>query len=196
MPTLGITGSFGTGKSTVARLFARKGMKVIDADKIAHQVIKKGSREYKKIINLFGRCVLDKGGQINRKKLSQAVFGKRGRLSRLCKIIHPAVINDIKGAIKKAGRRPVAVDAPLLIEAGLTGIVDKIIVVSASRMNQIKRIKQKTNLCRKDILQRIKAQLPLAQKKRLADFIVDNDGSLTYTKRQVDKIWQTIAKKQ
>jgi len=110
--------------------------------------------------------------RINREKLSREVFAKKAHLSRLCKIIHPAVVKDIKGVIKKSGRHSLVVDAPLLIEAGLTDIVDKIIVVSASRINQIKRIKQKTNLCRKDIQQRIKAQLPLAKKKRMADFIV------------------------
>ena len=193
MPVIGITGSFGTGKTTVAKFFAQRGAKVINADKLAHRIIKQGGAEYKKIVRLFGKGVLNRRGEIDRRKMARQVFGHRRALGELCKIIHPPVIKEIKRRIAQAkSPRWVVIDAPLLIEAGLASIVDKLIVVSANQANQIKRLKAKTGLSKKDILQRMKAQLPLEKKQQLADFTVNNNGSLIYTKKQVERIWQEV----
>jgi len=194
MQTLGITGSFGTGKTTVARLFAKFGAQVIDADKLAHKVIKKGSREYKKIVTGFGGDILKLGGEIDREKLARKVFGKSSALRKLVGIVHPAVIMEIKRQLArvKSRKQVVIIDAPLLIESGLSRNLDKLIVVVASRENQINRLKKKTELNTSQILQRIKAQLPLKNKVIIADFIIDNNGSLTYTKKQVKEIWQKL----
>jgi dephospho-CoA kinase len=193
MPVLGITGSFGTGKTTVARLFSRKGARIIDADKLAHAVIRRTRPEYERIVSLFGREILGARGEIDRRKLSRQVFNDRQALKRLNRIIHPAVIKEIKKqADGLKARRWLVIDAPLLIEAGLVPLVDKLVVVVASQSNQIKRLKKKTGISKAGILQRIKAQLPLKRKRQLADFTVDNNGSLTYTKKQVERIWQEV----
>ncbi|MBU4099695.1 dephospho-CoA kinase, partial [Patescibacteria group bacterium] len=147
---LGITGSFGSGKTTVAGIFRSLGAKIIDADKIAHRLIKPRNKIYKKIIDTFGRDILNKNRVIDREKLARIVFNNKLLLKRLNRIIHPEVIGVIKEKIKKYPGKVIILDVPLLIEAGLEKIVDKLIVVTITREEQIKRICKKTGLNRPD----------------------------------------------
>jgi len=189
---IGLTGSFGSGKTTVARLLQSYGSQIIDADKIAASLQKPGSRIYKKIIRAFGSGVLKKDKSLNRQKLAKAVFNNRHLLKKLNRIMHPAVTKIIKSKMRDARAKVIILDAPLLIEAGLKGLVDKLIVVKIKRKQQIERILKKTSLSKSDILKRIKSQLPLKNKVRLADFVIDNRGTVENTKRQVRRIWEKI----
>ena len=189
---LGITGSFGSGKTTVARIFQSFGAKIIDADRIAHRVIKPGRPIYKKIINIFGKDVLNKNRTINRHRLAKIVFNNKNLLKRLNKIIHPQVIRIIKTKIKTTRAKVIVLDAPLLIEARLKNLVDKLIVVKIDRAKQIERLIKKTSLSKKDTLKRIRHQMPLADKVRLADFVIDNSGSIGRTKKQVERFFQKL----
>ncbi len=182
---LGITGGFGTGKSTVAGYFRRFGAKVVDADKIVHDLIKPGSSVYKKIITGFGREMLKKDRSIDRARLARLVFSDRRLLDKLNRIIHPQVIKIMKKEIASARGKIVVLDVPLLFEAGLKRLADKVVVVTASREIQLRRIFKKTSLLEKDILMRIKAQLPLSTKVRRADFVIDNNRTQNWTKKQV-----------
>ncbi|MDP3732366.1 MAG: dephospho-CoA kinase [Candidatus Omnitrophota bacterium] len=185
---LGLTGSFGSGKTTVARIFRPFGAKIIDADKIAHRIIQPRTEIYKKIINTFGKGVLKKNRAIDRNKLARIVFNDKHLLRRLNKIIHPEVIRVIKEEIKFSPGRVVVLDAPLLIEAGLDKMVDKLILVTITREKQIKRICKKTGLSRSDILKRIEAQISQNVKSRFANFIIDNSGTIEKTKKQIKRI--------
>jgi len=189
---LGVTGGLATGKSTVARMFGKLGASVLDADKIAHGLIKPGGPVYKKVISVFGRGILDPNGRINRGRLAGIVFEDKKKLVILNTIVHPEVISKIRSQIKKrAGQgRPYIIDAPLLTEAGLLDMIDMLVVVSTDRKTQIKRAKRRSRISRREIARRIGSQLPLAKKKRLADFIIDNSGSLHSTKKEVNKIWR------
>lgn len=191
---LGITGSYGTGKTTVAKIFRSFGAKVIDADKIAHSLIKPATTAYNKIIAIFGSRILKKDKRIDRAKLSKIVFNNPKLLERLNKIVHPAVIRIIKNELSRASRKVVVLDVPLFFEAGLGGLVDKIIVVKLSRQKQLKRLLKKTSLSRQDILKRINAQMPLSDKIRVADFIIDNSGTIEKTRRQVEKVRRILWK--
>jgi dephospho-CoA kinase len=182
---LGLTGSFGSGKTTVARIFKSFGAKIIDADRIAHCVIQSQTKVYKKIVHTFGRDILKQDKTIDREKLAKAVFNNKNLLKRLNKIMHPEIIRAINKKIKEISRGIIVLDAPLLIEKGLQNLVDKLIVVTITRSKQIERIRRKTNLKRTDILKRIKAQMPLSNKVRLADFVIDNSKTLEETKKQV-----------
>ena len=185
---LGITGSFGSGKTTVAGIFRSLGAKIIDADKIAHRLIKPRNKIYKKIIDTFGRDILNKNRVIDREKLARIVFNNKLLLKRLNKIIHPQVIRVIKEKIKASPERLIVLDAPLLIEAGLEKIADKLIVVTITREKQIKRICKKKGLKRPDILKRIGAQISQNVKSRFANFIIDNSGTIKKTKKQAEQI--------
>jgi len=185
---LGVTGGFGTGKSTVSGLLKSFGAKVIDADQIARRLLDPGTREYKRVVALFGREILKKDKRIDRAKLGGIVFSDRRLLKRLNDIIHPSVISRIIKEIKASRRTIVVLDAPLLIEAGLKKIVDKLIVVLANRANQISRIQRSTFLKKPEILKRINAQMPLSAKVSLADFVIDNNGAIRDTRKQVKDI--------
>jgi len=191
---LGITGSFGSGKTTVAKMFASHGARLIDADKIAHNVIKPGNIAYKRIITDFGKNILNKNKEINRGKLARIVFNNQRLLKRLNNIVHPQVIRIIRKQIETSKSKLIVLDVPLLIEAGLEKIVDKIIVVKTNKEKQIERIQSKTSLGRKDIFKRIRFQIPQNVKLRLADFIIDNSGTIKETRKQVMQIRRQLWK--
>jgi len=185
---IGLTGSFGSGKSTVAGIFSCLGAEIIDADKIAHCLIMPGRGIYKRIIRAFGKGILREDNTIDRNRLADIVFNDRDALRALDRIVHPQVIAIIKNKIKASHRKVIVLDAPLLIEAGLTDVTDKLVVVKASREKQIERIRKKTSLSETDILKRIRRQVPLRKKLCLADFVIDNSGSVGKTKKQVEQI--------
>ena len=189
---IGITGSFGSGKSTVAGIFKKSGACVIDADSLAHECLRPGSAAYKKIISIFGKGVLCVNKTIDRRRLGEVVFDDHRRLLKLNSIIHPEVIREIRRRVRAAKSGLVVLDAPLLIEAGLQRQVDKVVVVTANQINQVKRLQRRCSLDRAGILKRINSQIPLKKKISIADFVIDNDGSLAQTKKQVDEIRRVL----
>lgn len=191
---LGITGSFGSGKTTVARMFKSLGASCLDADKIYHQLIKPGTLVYKRIVSAFGREILVKNKQIDRRRLAKLVFGQDEALKRLSRITHPAIIRKMKLELCRLkrikGRAIIVIDAPLLIEAGKISMADKLIVVKTSRRNQIARCRKNLRSSRDEIIKRIKVQVPLKKKINLADYVIDNNATLKDTREQVKHIWK------
>ncbi len=185
---IGLTGSFGSGKSTVSGILAAYGAKIIDADKIAASCLTPGSEIYGKVISVFGDKAIGKGKEIDRLALAKIVFNDTKLLRKLNGIVHPEVIRIIKSRMNSKKKGVIVLDAPLLLEAGLKNAVDKLIVVTINRDTQVKRLLKKTSLKKADILKRIKSQIPLRAKTRLADFIIDNSGSMLETKRQVKRL--------
>lgn len=169
---IGITGSFGAGKTTIAEMFKRLGAKIIDCDRIVHSLIDRKMRL----------------------QLSKFVFNHKAYLNRLNRIIHPVVIKMIKEEIENLREKNnvIILDAPLLIETGLSRICNITICVKTNLNTQILRVTRRTNLSREDILKRIRCQLPLNKKLKRADFIIDNNKTLAQTKKQVEKIWEKI----
>jgi len=191
---LGLTGSFGSGKTTVARIFKSFGAKIIDADRIAHSLIKPDTKIYKKITNTFGNDILNKDRSINRNKLANIVFNNKNLLKILNEIIHPEVAKIIKSKIKNSGSKIIILDAPLLIEAGLKNLVDKLIVVKIAKRKQIERIQHKIGLTKLDILKRIKSQISQNVKSRFANFVIDNSSTIEKTKKQAETIRRLLWK--
>ncbi|MDO8661999.1 MAG: dephospho-CoA kinase [Candidatus Omnitrophota bacterium] len=192
---IGVTGSFGSGKSTVSGILAAYGARIIDADKIAANCLKAGSRIYQKVISAFGDKVIAKDGEIDRAGLAKIVFNDKKLLKKLNHIVHPEVIRMIKAKIDSIKKGVIILDAPLLLEAGLVKAVDKLIVVTIDPDTQIKRLLKKTRLKRADILKRIRSQISQNAKSRFANFIIDNSSSLRSTKKQVlqirRKLWKS-----
>lgn len=191
---IGITGSFGSGKSMLAGLLADRDTLLIDADKIARALLKKGSRTYLKLVNIFGKGILRPDSSIDRRKLSGLVFADKQALRKLNRAVHPQVIREIKDRISRSVKSRVVLDAPLLIEAGLEKICDCVVVVKISRQQQIKRLRKKLGFSANQVSARSAAQLPLSVKLRKADFIIDNSKGLKETRKQVSKIRRLLWK--
>lgn len=191
---LGVTGGFGSGKSTVSGILKTYGAELIDADKLAHSCIASQGKCYKRLIRAFGNKILKNDESIDRAKLGKIVFWNKRLLGRINNIIHPEVIKEIKKRIKRSKSGVIVLDVPLLIESGLKGLVDKLIVVKASRITQIRRALRKGALKKSDILKRINSQIPLRVKSRLADFVIDNSGSITKTRKQVADTWRSLGR--
>lgn len=190
---VGITGNFGVGKTTVADMFRRLGAEIIDADRIAHRIIRPGNFIYKQIIAAFGKKVLS-GTYISRKKLAGEVFSDKQKLKKLNKIMHPEILKIIKERIKKMpANKILLVDAALLIESGLSRDIDKLIVVKCNSNIQIQRL-SKAGLSINQIKRRLRFQLPQKKKIGLADFIIDNSGRRVQTQKQAKETWDKINK--
>ncbi|KPK97692.1 MAG: hypothetical protein AMJ95_07825 [Omnitrophica WOR_2 bacterium SM23_72] len=189
---LGVTGIFGSGKTTVSRYFKSFGADVIGADRIAHRCLSQDAWVRKKIIRAFGKKILDAHGMIIRRKLAEIVFRNKSSLQRLNRILHPVIIRIIKLKLGLSRSRVVVLDAPLLLEAGLKGITDKLVVVTIPKAKQLERLAKRGTLKPEEVLMRTRSQIPQSQKVQLADFIIDNSGSLKKTKRQVKNVWKRL----
>ena len=196
MIIVGLTGGWGTGKTTVARMFARLGAKILDADRISHSLIRPDTKSWKAIVLLFGKDVLNGNRTINRKKLGKIVFENKKYLKKLERIIHPLVVEEITKRLARIKHKSkndlIIIDAPLLIEAGLQKQVDKLIVVKLERKRQIARLLKKSDLSRSQMLKRIALQMPLSRKTAMADYVIDNNRGLKNTANQVRRIWEEI----
>ena len=196
MITIGITGGYATGKTIVANMLEKMGAKVVDADSIALSVMKPHTFVWQKAVSYFGKGILRKDGLINRRKLASIIFEDSKKRRKLNQLVHPSVITEIKRLIKvnakRGGIRVLAVDVPLLFEAGIKGLFDTVIVVSSSAKVQYNRAKRRDKLPSTQILQRIQSQWPLAKKIKQADFVVDNSGNIAETRRQVKEIWNKM----
>jgi len=190
---IGITGSFCTGKSKVASIFRELGAGVIDLDKLAHRALKPKSKSFKEVVKEFGRDILV-NKRIDRLILAGKVFGNKKRITKLNSIIHPVVIKDMLNLLKSSSKRYkiIAIEAPLLFEAGLKKYFDYIIVVKADKNIQIRRAMRKTRISKANVLKRINSQWPIGRKVKLADFIIDNSGSINKTRRQIKEIWEGL----
>ena len=194
----GITGTIGTGKSTVARMFQDLGAYVIDADELARKVVEPGKKAWQDIVGYFGQEVLNENKTINRQKLADIVFNNPEKLQKLNSFVHPEVLKEdqrLTEARKQFDPDGLIVkDIPLLLEANreiAMLLVEKIIVVYASPEIQLKRLTTR-GLKEADARNRIKAQKPVTEKMKLADFVINNDGTLEETRRQVQKIYSQM----
>lgn len=196
MILIGLTGGVATGKSTVAKMFEHCGAIVIDADQLAREVVQPGKPAWRGIIRRFGRSVVNQDRTINRQVLGQIVFHNRTKLRQLERIIHPRVAREQIRLTREAARKDrhavVVYDVPLLFEAGIDKRVDRIIVVTADRETQIARLKKRNGLTRAEALRRIKSQMPLARKKRLANDELDGTSSLKQLVRAVDRMFKKL----
>lgn len=187
---IGITGSLATGKTAVTNLFAEKGAKKVDADEIAHEILREDKGVVKEVIELFGEKILT-DGKIDRRKLAKEVFFNREKLKRYCLIVHPAIIWRIKEEVERSSDWVIALDAPLLIEAEMNNYVDIVVVVTADEKTQIERAKSR-GISEKEAKSIIANQMPLSEKVKFADYIIENSGSLEALKKGVDEVWQNL----
>lgn len=195
---VGLTGGIVGGKSTIASMFKDLGAKIIDADKLGHSVILPHRPAWKKIVNLFGKDILRNNLTIDREKLGKTVFTNQTLLKKLNEITHPEIIKMIKKEIDLVKNtthnqgKILIIDAALIYEAKIDRLMDKIVVVYINEDEQVKRLTERNNLSKEEALQRIKSQIPMKEKVKMADYVIDNSSSLNKTKKQVEKIWEEL----
>jgi dephospho-CoA kinase len=196
MPSFGLTGGIASGKSTVAAIFQELGAAIIDADQIAHELIRAGSPVFAEIVSRFGTEILDASGQVNRKRLGEVVFADAAERAALNAIIHPAIMIRRQELIAGyEGSDPGAVvisDAALIYEAHIEGYFLKIIVAWCRPEQQLERLVSKTGLSREQAERRIVAQMPAEEKRRRADYVIDCSGNIEETKRQVTALYPEL----
>jgi len=200
---VGLTGGIAVGKSTVGEMFAAQGAQVIQADEIAHRLMRPGEPVYQEVVASFGAGILDPDRTVNRARLAELAFGGPGKPSRvqeLNRIVHPAVIRRQEEWMEQVGRRnPHAiamVEAALILEAGMANGFDRLIVVTCQSEQRIQRsahrLKVDQETARREVRRRMAAQLPDEEKVRAADYVIDNSGSLDETGRQVKRIYAEL----
>jgi dephospho-CoA kinase len=196
MLKIGLTGGIASGKSTVSEMLKGKGCTVIDADRVAHDLIRKGNPGYAPVVEAFGPQMLDSAGEIDRKKLGAVVFEDPLLLETLNRILHPEVIRQIVTAWDtihaEQPRAKLLVDASLMIESGFYKCFQYLVVVTCALQQQIDRLMARQGLSEQQARQRISIQIPLEEKVRLANYVIDNSGSLDSTKAQVDNLFDEL----
>jgi dephospho-CoA kinase len=187
---VGLTGNIGTGKSTVAAMLAGFGADVIDADKVAHETMRPGTRVHAQIVDSFGPSILTDDGEIDRRQLGAIVFMNPTALGRLEAIVHPRTIEAIDRRIAATCADVVVIEAIKLIESSLAKKCDSVWVTTCRREQQIKRIMGARDLSRAEARRRVEAQPPQEDKVICADVVIDNAGTLAATQEQVELAWK------
>jgi dephospho-CoA kinase len=198
MLIIGLTGGIAAGKTSVAKMFKKRGARIIDADRIGHEIIKPKTETWQKIVDSFGREILNRNLTVNRGKLGKMVFADPRLLKKLNRLMHPAMTRVIKNEIAKLTLSPslplLILDAAVLFEADWSSLIDKVIVVKASRQNQLRRLKKYKNLSGGEARQRIACQVSREKEMKKADYLIENNGPLRKTEEKAGEIWFHLTK--
>ncbi len=189
---IGLTGGIATGKTTILCLFKQFGAQTVCCDELAHRALRQNTHTYRQIIKLFSKKILDRNKKIDRKRLGEIIFKNKSKRKALEQIVHPFVFSKIFENISKA-RGILVIDIPLLFETGFQRYVDRTIVVWCNEREQVRRLIKRDNISRKQALARIKTQMPLARKKKMADWAIDTIN-LSKGILQANTIWKEIVR--
>lgn len=195
MKRIGLTGGIGSGKSTVARMLADAGFPVVDADKIARQIMEPGSPVLVKVGEVFGADLIGEDGQLNRAELARRAFGSEETTQQLNAITHPAIREESGrqfAAAEAAGAKAAVYDMPLLVEQGLHEQMDLTVVVDVDAEERVRRLVSSRGLDETDARARIARQIGDAERRAAADVVIDNNGSLEELKPQVEALVSEI----
>ncbi|MFI8765996.1 dephospho-CoA kinase [Streptomyces sp. NPDC053792] len=196
MLKVGLTGGIGAGKSEVSRLLVSYGAVLIDADRIAREVVEPGTPGLAAVVAAFGDGVLTAEGTLDRPKLGSIVFADADRLAALNAIVHPLVGARSAELEGRAGTGDVVVhDVPLLTENGLAPLYDLVVVVDASPETQLDRLVRLRGMVESEARARMAAQATRAQRLAVADLVIDNDGPLDALEPQVRKVWDELERR-
>lgn len=195
--TIGLTGGIGSGKSTVTALLRRRGVPVLDADEIVRELQRPGADGLRQLVDAFGPGILEPSGELDRAALGRLVFADPDARRRVEAILHPLVRERMaaeQAAAEARGARILVHDIPLLFEARDPSSFDATVLVYAPPEVQRKRLTEQRGMSAADAEARIAAQLPMAEKRRRATYVIDNTGSLEELESEVDRVWAEIAR--
>ncbi len=192
---VGLTGGIATGKSTVTQMFKSVDIPVVETDKIARDMLRKGTEGYEEVVTAFSSSILLTNNDINRKKLAMIVFSNPQRRKKLNDIVHPRVKSIIKTEIqthKELGTKILVLDVPLLFETDFIDLVDKTMVVYTTFKKQKERLMERERIDKDYAELKISAQMPLNRKVDLADYVIDNSLSILETRKEFNKILEKL----
>ncbi|WP_408007161.1 dephospho-CoA kinase [Pseudalkalibacillus sp. A8] len=188
---VGLTGGIGSGKSTISAMIQELNIPVIDADKIAREVVLPGEAAYSQIVDFFGEDILEEDRNINRKKLGTLIFNDKENRLKLNSFVHPAVRERMlayKDELLEV-HKSVVMDIPLLYESKLTHMVDRTLLVYVDKKTQLERLMKRDQSSSEEALSRIRSQITLDDKKKWADEIIDNNGTVEESRQQLIHIF-------
>lgn len=193
---LGVTGGIASGKSSVSDMLSAMGAPLIDFDLLARQVVEPGTQGYRDIVDYFGKQILQENGELDRKKLSDVVFSDMEKRKKLESFTHPyiydAFFKDVDRITRENPEAVIQVSVPLLIELNLQFLFDKLLVVYVKPETQAKRLAERDGITLAEAQNIMKSQLPIDEKAGYADFVIDNEGTLENTRKQVEEAWESI----
>ena len=195
MKVIGLTGGIGSGKSTVSRFLAELGAIILDVDRVGHEAFKPDTEIWRQVVAAFGSQILTPGGDIDREKLGEMVFGNPESLARLNRIMHPRMHEIVTAQLddyRRQGMDVVILEAPLLIEAGWASSVDEVWVTAAAEATVLSRLEAQKGLSRQQSLARIHSQLSSEERVRHADVVIDTDCDLEELKTRVGELWRGL----
>ncbi|GGP89337.1 dephospho-CoA kinase [Actinomadura coerulea] len=196
MLKVGLTGGIGSGKSEVSRRLREHGAVVIDADRIAREVVEPGTPGLAAVVAEFGRDVLLPSGALDREKVGRIVFADPDRLAALNAIVHPLVGERMQELMDAAPADAVVVyDVPLLAENGLAGMYDEVVVVDAPEETQLDRLVARRGMTEEDARARMANQASRADRRAVATHVIDNSGTLADLKTQIDALWASLTRR-
>ena len=193
---VGLTGGIATGKSTVNAMFAHLGAKVVDADLLAREVVMPGQPAHAQIVKEFGPDVLEADGSVDRKRLGAIVFADAQKRKRLEEITHPAIRvrqQRILSVYEEEAFDGIVIwDAALLVESGGAKGMDRVVVVTADPAAELRRLVERDGFSEEEARGRMASQMPLAEKAKVADYVIDNSGSRAETERRVREVYRAL----
>ena len=196
MLIVGLTGGVASGKTAVSKCLGKEGAYVIDADQIARELVRPSEPAWRELIKAFGNEILDQDGAIHRKKLAAIVFSDPRKRNLLNQIIHPRIKEEIDRRKEGIGRKDpaaiIVIDGALLVELGQHREMDKLIVVTSEESQQIERLKQREGISEEEARKVVSSQMPAAEKVKVADFVISNEGSLEETERVAREVFQEL----
>ena len=195
MKIIGLTGGTGSGKSTVAQFLAELGAVIVDVDRIGHEALKRDNEIQQQVVHAFGQQIIGSDGEIDREKVGEIVFGNPEARVKLNQIIHPRMYDVVKAQLEEYRRQGVGVvvlDAPLLIEASWTSLVDEVWVTTAPEATVLKRLRERMGLSEQESMARINSQSPSEERVKHADIVIDTDCELDELKAKVTELWQGL----
>jgi dephospho-CoA kinase len=196
MLKVGLTGGLASGKTFVGQALVELGCHLMQADQLGHQVLRSDGEAYAPVLAEFGREILGGGGEIDRRRLAAEVFGKPERLEALNRLVHPAVFRLEKSWLEDVARRDprgiAVIEAAILIETGSYKRFDRMILVVVDEQEQIERAMRRDGMTRAEVQARLDRQMPLAEKRKFADYIIDTSGPKSETLVQVREVYESL----
>jgi dephospho-CoA kinase len=196
MLIVGLTGGVASGKTAISQILKEEGAYLIDADQIARELVQPHTATWNELIKVFGKEILQEDGSIHRKRLAAKVFSDPEQRNLLNQILHPRIKAEMNKGVKEIGQKDrdaiVVIDAALLIELGDHREMDKVIVVTSTEKQQIERLKKRDGVDQEEAQRILFSQMPLEEKLKVADFVIQNEGSFEETRRRVKEIFQEL----